>query len=79
MSAQAVTNLDLVPQKLSFDAGYYVTEILQKSLHPNLAWDTSTGSVLTKKWWPGCHCQFSSKTAHLRARPGKPSNGANRT
>ena len=53
MSAQALTNLHVVPQKQPFGAGYHVTEILQKSLLPSLAWDTSTGSVtepvLTKK------------------------------
>ena len=41
------------PPKQSFDAGYYVTENLQKSRLSSLAWDTSTGSVLTKKMVPG--------------------------
>ena len=53
MSAQALTNLHMVPQKQSFDAGYYVTEIVQKSLLPSLAWNTSTSSVLTMKIVPG--------------------------
>ena len=49
MSTQALTNLRVISQKQSFDAGYLVPEILQKSLLPSIAWDTSTGSVLTKK------------------------------
>ena len=52
MSAQALTDLHVVPQKQSVDAGYYVTEILQKSLLPALAREGSTGSVLTKKMVP---------------------------
>ena len=52
MSAQALTNLQVVPQKQFFDAGYYVAEILRMSLLLSLAWDTSTGSVLTKKMVP---------------------------
>ena len=53
MSPRALTNLHVVPQKQSFDAGYYVTEILQKSLLLSLTWDTSAGSVLTKKMVSG--------------------------
>ena len=44
MSAQALTDLHMVPQKQSVDAGYYVTEILQKSLIPCRARDASTDS-----------------------------------
>ena len=46
MSAQALTNLRVVPQKQSFDSEYYVTEMLQKFLLRSLAWVTSTGLVL---------------------------------
>ena len=53
MSAQVLTGLHVVPQKQSVHTGYYVTEILQKSLLPSLARDASTGSVLTKKMMPG--------------------------
>ena len=40
------------PQKQCLDAGYYVTEILQKSLLPSLARVASTSSVLMKKIVP---------------------------
>ena len=54
MSAQAPTDLHMVPQKQSVDVGYYVTEILQKSrLLPSLAWDASTSSAMTKKMVSG--------------------------
>ena len=36
MSAQALTDLHVVPQKQSVNAGYDVTEFLQNSLLPNL-------------------------------------------
>ena len=41
------------PQKPSVDAGYYVTEILQKSQLPSLVRDASICSVLAKKMVPG--------------------------
>ena len=53
MSAHALTNLHVVPQKQSLDAGYYVIEILQRSPLPSIALDTSSGTVLTKKMAPG--------------------------
>ena len=53
INAQALTDLHMVPQKHRVDEGYYVIEILQKSLLPSLAWDASTSSVLLKKMVPG--------------------------
>ena len=52
MSTLVVTDLHMVPQKQLVDTGYYVIEILQKSLLPSLAWDASTCSVLTEKMMP---------------------------
>ena len=49
MSAQALTELHVVPQKQSVDADYYVTEILEKFLPSSLACTASTGSLLEKK------------------------------
>ena len=53
MSAKALTNLHMVPQKQLVDARYFVIQILQKSLLPSSARDASTSSVLTKKMLPG--------------------------
>ena len=51
--AQVLADLHVVPQKQSVDAGYYVTEILQKSQLPSLVGYATTFSVLTKKMVPG--------------------------
>ena len=54
ISAQVLTDLHMVPQKQRVDEGYYVIEILQKSLLPSLARaHASTNSVLIKKMVPG--------------------------
>ena len=52
MSAQALIELHMVPQKQSVDVDYYVTKILEKSLLPSLARTASTGSLLDKKMVP---------------------------
>ena len=53
MSAQALTELHVIPQKQTVDTKYYTTEILEKSLLPSLTRTASTGSVLQKKMVPG--------------------------
>lgn len=53
MSAQALTELHVVPQGQSVDSEYYVTEILEKSLLPSLNRNASTGTLLQKKMVPG--------------------------
>ena len=52
MSAQALTELHVVPQRQSVDAKYYAREILENSLLPSLARTASTSSVLKKKMVP---------------------------
>ena len=52
MSSCALTELHIVPEKMTVTVQYYVSEILEKSLLPAMRHSRATGSTLEKKFMP---------------------------
>ena len=67
-TAQAPTELHVVPQRQSVDAKYYTREILENSLLPSLARTASTGSVLKKKMVPEMSSVIFQRHPAIRPR-----------
>ena len=85
-SFQALSDLHIVPPKVTINSKYYIEEILEKTLLPAMKRRRSTGSVLEKKFMPdiskaifqqdGAPCHTSKMTLdwmqkHLNSYWGK--------
>lgn len=72
MSFRALTELHIVPEKMTVTAQYYVSEILEKSLLPALRRTRETGTILEKKILP-------DRSECIFMQDGAPSHTATKT